>query len=383
MVGLFDAVGEAPKYGAYSHTKLDGGCNLKFYKTYIEKEEKIEANKFDTQEGLAIHAFAELEIENIGDDVSVEDRIDRLIMGNPEWADLRYDLAKSAELFRSRFMPTVSEHQMVGSELELGATLNMEPTGFWSSNCWFRGKVDYIEKAGDTIRVVDFKNYPRIHDDEELEHKGSGVGAQLMGYIALAMALDPSLMFGVAQIYYTRYGVIKESRQVTRAEIEKWWRFNQTRMVAMERRKTWGAQPSRKACSYCPFLSTCTYSKGTDHYVARNDSEAAELAKRLIVAEEEIARLKVGIDEYMSNVGRDKVIVDGDLRVGYVERIEREVDSQTVFEIAKECGLNPFDYVKATYTATKSLAKNVTDPERIQRLNGAVTEVKKTGKRYA
>lgn len=382
-MGLFDGIAEAPVNGAYSHTKLDGGCHLKFFKTYIEKEERVDANKFDTQEGLAIHAFAELDIENLGDDVSVEDRIDRLLMVHPEWADLRYELSKSAELFRKRFVPTISQDDIVGSELELGANLNMEPMGFWETGCWYRGKVDYIERVGDKIRVVDFKNYPRIHDDEELEQKGYGVGAQLMGYIALAMAIDPTLKYGVSQIYYTRYGVIKEAREVTRDEVEKWWRFNQTRMIALEKRRSWSAQPSRRACSYCPFLDTCTYSKGPESYVARNDSEATDMAKRLLVAEELVARLKVGIDAFITHTGKDRVTVDGEIKVGYVERIDREVNSETVFQIAHEAGLDPFDYVKATYTSTKALAKKITDPESIERLLGAVTEVKKTSKRYA
>lgn len=381
--GLFDGIGEAPKYGAYSHTKLDGGCNLKFYKTYIEKETKVDANKFETDEGLAIHAFAELEIDGLGDDVSVEERVDRLIMSNPQWGTMRYDLIASAKLFRNKFVPTINEKLIVGSELELGCDLHMKPSGFWDPSCWFRGKVDYMEVDNGVVRVVDFKNYPRLHDEEELSYRGAGVGAQIMGYVAMAMALDPSIHEGVGQIYYTRYGVIRETEVVSRDEVEEWWRYNQHRMIAMERRRTWTAQPSRKACSYCPFLETCTYSKGTGNYVARNETEAAELGKRMIVAEEEVARLKVGINAFLDVSRTKRIKIDEKNSIGMTESVEREIDSKIVFEVAQAAGLNPFEYVKANYTNVQRLMKAISHPEQKEKLASSIVESVKTSRRLS
>jgi hypothetical protein len=378
---LFDGIGEAPKYGAYSHTKLDGGCNLKFFKTYVEKEEKIDSNKFETDEGLAIHAFAELEIDGLGDDVSVEERVDRLIMSNPQWGTMRYDLMRSAKLFRDKFVPTINQRLIVGSELELGCDLHMRPSGFWDPMCWFRGKVDYMEVERGVVRVVDFKNYPRLHDEEELSYKGAGVGAQIMGYVALAMSLDPTIEQGIGQIYYTRYGVTRETEPMSRAEVNEWWKYNQHRMIAMERRRTWTAQPSRKACSYCPFLETCTYSKGPDNYVARNENEAAELGKRLIIAEEEIARLKVGISAFLDVSKTQRIALDGKNSIGLTERVEREINSEEVFRIAHDAGLDPFKYVSANYTAVKDLMKSITNPEHKEALSKAVVETVKTSRK--
>lgn len=380
---LFDGIGEAPIHGAYSHTKLDGGCNLKFFKTYVEKEARVDGNKFETDEGLAIHSFAEMEIDGLGDDISVEERIDRLLISNPQWETMRFDLVASANLFRNRFVPTINEQLIVGSELELACDMNMNPFGFWDKEAWFRGKVDYMEVEDGVVRVVDFKNYPRLHDEEELAYRGSGVGAQIMGYVVLAMALDPTIREGYGQIYYTRYGAFRDTGTITREEAEEWWKYNQHRMIAMERRRTWTAQPSRKSCSYCPFLSTCTYTKGPDNYVARNENEAAELARRMIVAEEEVARLKIGINAFLDVSKTKQISVDRKNTIGLTETISREVDSKEVYEIARAAGLDPFEFVKSNYTNVQRLMKQISHPETRDRLSKSITETIKTSRRIS
>ena len=380
---LFEGIGEVPAHGAYSHTKLDGGCNLKFFKTYVEKEEKIDSNKFETDEGLAIHEFAELEIEGLGDDLTVQERVERLILSNPRWESMRYDLVASANLFRSRFVPTINEKLIVGSELELACDLNMKPYGFWDKEAWFRGKVDYMEVDNGVVRVVDFKNYPRLHDEDELSYRGAGVGAQIMGYVVLAMALDPTIHEGYGQIYYTRYGAFRETGRISRVEAEEWWSYNQHRMIAMEKRRTWTAQPSRKACSYCPFLETCTYSKGPGGYVARNEEEAAELARRMIVAEEEVSRLKVGINAFLDVSKTKQIAVDRHNKIGLMETISRSVDSKEVYEVAVELGLDPFEFVQSNYTNVNRLMKHVTRPGDKDRLSKAIVETIKTSRRLS
>lgn len=372
----------SPRWGAYSHSKLDGGCDLKFKFQYIDKEVPFDSEKHGTEVGSACHKMAELEIENLSDDISVEDRISRMLTAHPEWEIFRKDLEESCRKFRRSFIPTIKEQAMLGCELDLGADINMQPSGFYDKGTWFRGKCDYSEADRGHVRVVDFKNYPRIHDDEELNNSGAAVGAQLMGYMSLIMSLDESIESGHGEIYYFRYGAIRKTRTYTRQEVEQWWEFNQRRMLAMENKTSFEAQPSRKACTYCSFMHSCPYTKGVNNFFAKNESEAKILSNRLVLIEEEKERIKKGLGDFLDSSDNAEIVVSETVSIGHSERITREIDTEMVFKIATKAGLDPFKYVNATWTSVQKLDKDLDDEEIKEELKLAVKEIIKTSRRY-
>lgn len=372
----------SPRWGAYSHSKLDGGCDLKFKFQYIDKEIPFDAEKHGTEQGSACHRMAELEIENLSDDISIEERISRMLVAHPEWEIFRKDLEESCRKFRKFFMPTIKESAMLGCELDLGATLNMEPSGFFDKETWFRGKCDYSEAERGHVRVVDFKNYPRIHDEDELENTGVSVGAQMMGYIALIMSLDETIESGHGEIYYFRYGAIRKTRSFSRSEVEEWWKFNQRRILSMEGKTKFEAQPSRKACTYCSFMHSCPYTKSVNNFFAKNEDEAGELAKRLVMIEEEKERIKKGIAGFLDASNDGTIEINKDITIGHTEKLTREIDTEMVFRIAQNAGLDPFKYVNATWTAVQKLEKDLHDEEYKEQLKGAYKEIIKTTRRY-
>lgn len=372
----------SPRWGAYSHSKLDGGCDLKFRFQYIDREVPFDPEKHGTEEGSACHRMAELEIENLSDDISVEERVSRMLVAHPEWEIFRKSLEEACRKFRRSFIPTINEHGMLGCELELGATLDMKMSGFFDKETWFRGKCDYSEAIRGHVRVVDFKNYPRVHDEEELENSGAGVGAQMMGYIALIMALDETIRTGHGEVYYFRYGAIRKTKTYTREDVETWWAFNQRRMISMEQKTVFEAQPSRKACTYCSYMHSCPYTKSVNNFFAKNEDEAKDLAKRLVIIEEEKERIKKGIAGFLDATEEPEIKVSESITIGHTEKLTREIDTEMVFKIAKNAGLDPFKYVNATWTSVQKLEKDLIDEKDKEELKMAVKEIIKTTRRY-
>ena len=342
----------------------------------------FDPEKHGTEEGSACHRMAELEIENLSDDVGVPERVNRMLIAHPEWEIFRKSLEEACRKFRRSFIPTINEQAMLGCELDLGATLDMESSGFFDKETWFRGKCDYSEAIRGHVRVVDFKNYPRLHDEEELENTGAGVGAQMMGYMALIMALDPTIRTGHGEIYYFRYGATRKTKNYAREDVEEWWKFNQRRMISMENKTVFEAQPSRKACTYCSFMNSCPYTKGTNNFFAKDKNEAGELAKRLLLIEEEKERIKKGIAGFLDATDDSEIVISNEITIGHTERVTREIDTEMVFKIAKNAGLDPFKYVNATWTAVQKLEKDLVDTKDKEELSMAVKEITKTSRRY-
>ncbi len=368
-------LGVGPDRGPYSFSRL-GNCPLQFKFGYIDKLPGTEVSRFGKNVGSAMHELGELDVltrlHNEPDQwVRTTSLVEKYVDQNPEYTEHFETLVEQLDLFRFNF--EIHRDNYVASEQKIGATLDMEWCDYDAEECWFRGIVDYLEVAsGGLARIVDFKNYPSLHSNTSLNDIYNGVGCQAMGYIALIMAMDPRIRAAVYEIYYFRYGCTrsplvddpsgrKTVRVFTRGDIEKWWKFNQRKMLVFERRSTFPANPSQKNCQYCSHIASCDWynQKSKDEIIAGKPQEAKNLANRIVVLREEEERLKYVLKNYTKQHG--PIELDSGVKIGPIAKTRRSVDTPRFLEICAELGVDPSPYVTVSQTNAKRLAKQFPD----------------------
>lgn len=311
--------------GPYSYSRLNT-CNQQFKYKYIDELEGAEITRFGRNEGSAIHDLFELDVRmRIERDqenwASPEDLVDELVHRKPEYEPHFEDMTERLKVFRTHF-PIYPQHY-VGSEEYLAVDFNMEPTGYYDDDAWFRGQIDYIEADDEwKARITDFKNYPTIHSQNAINDISEDVGKQLMGYAALVMGNYPSIEEFHYEVYYARFGAFRKSTETTehgekqvytytRDFVENvWWPRRQREMLAKERlpEKHFKPQPSRTACQYCAYIEKCPWAnqQADKEIMARDEEEAKELLDELIVLEEKRARLKDALGSFAKLQGTVK-----------------------------------------------------------------------------
>lgn len=373
--------------GPYSFSRMESGaCHFAFKAKNIDGEAGTKISRHGTNIGSAMHEVAEFEVimrTHYEQDRWIEPEavVDRVLKDNPQYESFRYELESMTATFRDAFR--INRNEFVSAEQEMGVNLMMEPVDYHSDECWFRGKADYIEmtKTG-ILRVVDFKTYPRIHTQEELNDHAKGVGCQMMGYFALMMAKYPEISQGYYEVYYFRHGVGKSpvrdgvKRYITREEVERWWKFNQRKMLAFERMSTFDPIPSLATCKYCPYLHICPANVSKDEVMARTRREAEELAGQLLVHKEAIERTRSALKAY---VGKDKTIkLPGGDVMGNVVKESKSIDVLGFLKLFEEIGVDPVPYLNVTLTSFKKARREIPD-EHLDAFNALVTVEKKTG----
>ena len=337
-------------YGPYSFSRLDGDCDFKFFKQYIDKSQGTQLTRFGTDEGTIMHTMSEIDVQmRLTEDPEHWASVEDIVGGNP------VHLTERLELFRFSFK--VNKDRYAGSEIHLGADIDMNSTDYDDKKkSWFRGKIDYLEldNLRGIARVVDYKNYPKIHTDAEIDQTSFGVGAQQMGYLALVMANYPHIKAGWYEIYYFRFGTSRRcSIMVTRDQVERWWRLNQQKMIAVERKQEFKPTPSQYACQYCRFMDHCHWYQefGEKELIISNKDDAQDLVKRLTVLKEEEKRIKSVLDIHAKEHGPVKI--QGGPTYGYMQVDDRKVDVVKFFEICHDKGIDPKEYVSVP--ASKAL----------------------------
>jgi len=390
---ILEHTGKPSKYGPYSFSRMSN-CGFKFKKTYIEEDRGLKLGRFGTAVGSAIHELAEIDIETRVRKPpeqwpKVSEMVDNYLDSHPEYLSYIDELTKQMFDFRMNF--NISPEFYIGSEEELATGLDMSWMHYDDPNAWFRGKTDFLEIADCVARVTDFKNYPRIHTDAELQNISYGVGCQAMGYIAMVMAAYPHVHSAFFEIYYTRFGCSREShyydendkyrrRYYTRAEVAEWWKMNQRKMLSYERRVDWDANPSQSECQYCAHVHQCPFSiDNPEEFLAKTDEEARDMLKRLIVLKELTERIKKSLTDFVDN---GSIKLDNGVEYGYEEYEQRSVDIKTLLKIARDHSIDMSPYVTITDAKFGSLIKMVSEKQELrEQLEDVVSYTKKTRKR--
>jgi len=314
-INIISEKGLGPNRGPYSNSRLNM-CQEQFWHNYINKTPKSATTRFGRDEGSAMHDIAEIDTKIRASKPesswpTVENLVDIYLRKNPQYVEFQNQLTTSVELFREMF--EINKESYMGSEEKLGCKLDGTPSGFDSPDTWFRGIIDYLEVDSDDVaRVVDFKNFPAIHNDSDFNDPNSSIGKQLMGYAALVNFNYPSIKDFVYEVYYLRYGISKRSsskdedgasvvRVITEDELGDWWRGIQRRMIAWERVEEFNAQPSDKKCQYCSFITSCSFmslEESDATGIISDDSQAREALERLVVLDEYRKRLTKSLKAY-------------------------------------------------------------------------------------
>jgi hypothetical protein len=128
---------------AYTKLKTFETCMLKGTAQYIDKAVPY-APTPEMEEGNRVHAVMEKAI-NDGILPSGDDR------------------------YLRDFLPSRDEDtKVLLGEVSLGITRDFNTCDFWDKSCWFRGKLDVVDIAGDTCILIDWKTGKPYEDPDEL-----------------------------------------------------------------------------------------------------------------------------------------------------------------------------------------------------------------------
>lgn len=373
---LIKLEGLSPDFGPYSHSRLDHGCDEQFYKKHVLREEGTPITRFGTNVGSATHDVAEVDVQlRIREiDKDVVEVVDHVLSKNPDYDEHRASLENWIGMMRSAF--EINRPDYVASELEVGVDLNMNAVPYDSDKAWFRGKIDYLEVSKDGIaRVVDFKTYPSIHSDASLNDTSSGVGSQLMGYLAMCMAYNPAITHGYYEVYYFRFGTSRTSSfkdddglwkrlYFSRKDVMNWWGMNQRRMIGMERKTEFLPKPSQKACQYCPFLSECSVKIDFEKdFIARTVDEAKQLSNALVVLDERQARLKHATKAFLESHQEDKIHINGDKFIGAASQVLTSIDVKAFLSYCDNNDIDPIPYLNVTKSKYEKFVRDYEEIE--------------------
>ena len=278
----FSPKGLAP----WSYSKLStlDKCPLKFYLTYIVKA-KVEEKKesYLTSVGLVAHdiiekvlakksvetAFLEAK-KKFGKDFTEE-----------EWTKDIESLEMSIHSFKQRIEAFEANYNVrrYFQEMEVAVDENWEPTGFWSDNAFFRGKIDLIimvEVAEGIFEVI------------FIDHK-TGAPA-IMGLRNFSKQLDTyKVLFhhgvmkvksGTSGVHFVRDGEIKLGDPTSAAAIEttlkNYIEFYIESAIDKVKEIGYFKHITNSTCKYCEFATWC---KGKDKVATKPFSSLEQNSK--------------------------------------------------------------------------------------------------------
>lgn len=134
----------------WSYSKLSclRKCPLQFYLKYILKAKlEISENKYIRDKGKAAHRILELII--MGKPVQKAFKITKdeyvpKYLSSEEWEEGVESLEYSINSFKEKLEQFEQNNSVKRylQELQIGVTIDWQPTGFWSEDCFFRGVID-------------------------------------------------------------------------------------------------------------------------------------------------------------------------------------------------------------------------------------------------
>lgn len=128
-------------------------------------------------------------------------------------------------------------------EVEICWNRDLEPTGWWDSDIWFRSKIDALKVLRSSADAIDYKTGKEREEHEE----------QLDAYAVSIFLKFPKVDTVTASMWYLDLGTItsvKYSREVDfKGLLEEWLRRGDEVVSDLEMAPT----PSKKWCGWCPF----------------------------------------------------------------------------------------------------------------------------------
>lgn len=346
-----------PESGPFSFSRLEEAkCPFKYNKTYRERAEGLQISRFGVNDGSGMHEVADLDMQARmrGEDIPVEDIVSVVIEGERSYEPFRGEFEQRLRLMRVAFES--NGRDFMGSEMRLAVDFDMKYVPWSSPKAWFRGIIDYSEIDQEWHgRVVDYKNYPRIHSDYELNNQWEGVGCQTMGYMAMMMAFEPRMVDAYSEVYYFRFGTSRTTttddggiRYITRDQVKAWWEVQQRRMIAVELMQDYPAIPSPSSCQYCSHIHECPVKLKGDEYIVRNAREAKRMAEGLVVQKEKEKRAKDALKKYIDERGNIK-LASGE-EIGHVPTTRYDINAKVLLESCRAAGIDPSPYVTISKT---------------------------------
>ena len=379
-----------PQHYTYSFSTLEL-CPFSFKREKIDRDVDQTITRFGTNVGSYMHDLAEFDVRmrtrfDQKDWLGCEEMVDKLCQQEPEASDFIEELTESLQLFRINF--DINKKFYTASEMEIGVNLNMEDTGFNHDKTWFRGIIDYLEVDGNCARIVDYKNYPKIHSFSQINNHHEEVGRQQMGYASLISAMFPRISEVVYEIYYFRYGTSRMSsekdefgniqkRFISKDQIKDWWEYNQRLMVLRDSRKTFPPIPSQKKCQYCSVVNECPWQQNerTDaDVIITGEDEAKDALRELRVVEEKRKRLKSALKTYAKEIGP---VEAGTESFGYYETKREKVDPRVVVKACQDADEDIARYINVSKRNLKKL-KGKLSKEQIKTIDEATEIITKT-----
>lgn len=209
-----------PVTWSYSSLKLFLLCPHKYYRTRIKKD-IVEPESEPMRYGNLAHKAAELYI------------------GEDKPLDAKFE-----------FMAPMLDrlNAMVGEkhcEIKLGLTANLEPTGFFADDVWFRGIIDLLILDGDNARIIDYKTgkSARYADVDQLEL----MALAIFKHYPQVQRIKAGLLFVVSREF------VREEYEQGEAP-QRWqkWLRNANRLETATEKQVWNKLPNFTCRGWCP-----------------------------------------------------------------------------------------------------------------------------------
>ena len=133
-------------------------------------------------------------------------------------------------------------------ELQMGLTVNLEPTEFLADDTWWRGIVDLLIVNGEEAYVVDYKTSKnaKYADTKQLDL----VAAALFTHFPQLITIKSALMFVISKDF-----IKKDHESMFRTAYIEHFNFDLMRIETAMKTNVWNAVSS-PLCPYCP-VKTC------------------------------------------------------------------------------------------------------------------------------
>lgn len=286
------------------------------------------------------------------------------------------EIIESGMLFFERFRFNVDD--MIGIEKSFGVGPDGKPCGYKQTPPGgIRGRIDWVELSApkdgiaSKLRVIDFKNRPAIHADEELR---SNEQLSIYAY-AMASHYSRSLDSPSSQgIYYLRIGAQKEVSvpwELTTRNVERL--MAKIRFKSGLEEKEIKPEPGIGKCQYCEYLVDCPEGRrliDSEGGVPRSPDTAKDLAKSLFVVSELQGAAMEGLKEYCKENG--PVQIDNGTVYGFRLKETRTANIAKVLDAARASGLDVNDLLSINMKSLKSKMKQHEDFADLIEKTGAI-----------
>lgn len=128
-------------------------------------------------------------------------------------------------------------------EKEIALTRSLKPTGWWSKDCWVRGKIDVGIKAKNKVILADWKTGGKVRPES----------AQLQLFAAMEMSVSPEVEEAKTMFVWLQPGKTTAETFKREAVPVIWsdWINKAQRLETAYEKDVWMPKPSG-LCGWCP-----------------------------------------------------------------------------------------------------------------------------------